>query len=80
MPRYLVESYATPRQAAEVELALRGLAEQGSVVRHVRSTFVPQDEICFHFVEAPSLQAVHDALLQAAIAYDRIVEGIESVR
>ena len=79
MPGYVIEAYATPLQAEDVELALSQLAE-GTSVRHVRTTYMPQDESCFHFVEAPSLRAVRDVLDRAGISYDRIVEGIELQR
>ena len=46
-------------------------------MRHVRATVVPEDETCFHVVEAPSREAVADALRRAAIAYERVVEAFE---
>jgi len=43
----------------------------------VRSTFLPEDEVCLHVFEAPSLQAAGEVSRRAAIAYDRIVEAVE---
>jgi hypothetical protein len=71
MPSYLVERYL-PAGAADVELHMRSPA-----VRFVSTTFVPEDETCFHIVEAPSREAVREALRRAAIAYERIVEAVE---
>ncbi|TMK33123.1 MAG: DUF4242 domain-containing protein [Actinobacteria bacterium] len=56
-------------------MRLTALAATG--VRHLRVTFVPEDETCFHVIEGPSREAVHEALTRAAIAYERIVEAIE---
>jgi hypothetical protein len=77
VPSYLVETYAPLGRADEVEAALARLANGREAVRHLRATFVPEDETCFHLVEAPSLEAVREALQRAAIPYERIVEAVE---
>jgi hypothetical protein len=55
VPRYLVEAYVPRSQVQEAEAAghrARAAAEQlsreGTAVRHVRTTFLPDDEMCFH--------------------------------
>jgi hypothetical protein len=46
-------------------------------VRHVRTTFLPADEVALHLFEAPSLAALTRAGRLAALHYDRIVEAKE---
>jgi hypothetical protein len=84
MPSYLVESYLARTRADELatatSLARRAAAamrSEGIPVRHVRSTFLAEDEVCFHFFEAPSVEAAGEVSRRAAIAYDRITEAIE---
>jgi hypothetical protein len=77
VPSYLVETYSPLSRAAEVEAAIARLAGSRSAVRHVRATFVPEDEICFHLFEGPSLEAIRETLMRAAICYERIVEAVE---
>jgi Protein of unknown function (DUF4242) len=85
MPSYLVESYLARTRAVALDGATKRANEAaeamrtaGIVVRHVRSTFLPDDEVCLHLFEAESLEAVTEVTRRAAIPYDRIVEAIES--
>ena len=77
MPSYLVERYLPATGAANIDAAVAGINASDGRVRHLRATFVPEDETCFHVVEAPSLEAVREALKRAAITYERIVEAVE---
>lgn len=84
MPSYLVESYHSRRDEAELAPAsarardaAETLSRGGIEVRYVRWTFVPEDEICLHLIEAPSLETVREALALAAISYVRIVEAVD---
>jgi hypothetical protein len=77
MPSYLVEAYTSSGHAAAIEAELGRLANRAAGVRVVRTTIVPQDEVCFHLVEASSLEAVCALFEGAGIAFDRIVEVIE---
>lgn len=83
MPNYLVESYL-PRgredelshaalRAGRVAAALRA---EGRHVRHLRSTFLPADEICVHLFEADSAALVDEASRRAGIPSERIVEAV----
>jgi hypothetical protein len=76
VPNYLVERYLPAVRAADVEVAIAALAATGGI-RHIRATFVPEDETCFHVIEASSREAVRDALTRAAITFERIVEAVE---
>ena len=81
---YLAESYLPRIRRAELrdaarraQLAAEALAEEGVRVRHVRTSFLPDDEVCLHVFEAPSAEAVCETMRRAALAVDRIVETVE---
>ena len=82
MPNYLVESYA-PRSGApldeaiaRVRLAAKQIAAAGAELHHVRSTFVPEDEICFHVFEAESAAVVDEVGRRAGLPFERVVEAM----
>jgi len=84
MPSYLVESYLARGRAGEVrELARRAreaadaLACSGKDVTYLRSSFVPEDEVCLHWFAASSAEVVDEVAQRAALGCDRIVEAIE---
>jgi len=84
MKTYLVECYlprARSTELAEIAARLATLDGTGRVavmVRYLRSTYVPADEICFHQFEADSIEAVRDIARLASLPFDRIVEAEES--
>jgi hypothetical protein len=71
---FLIESY-TPAatQLTDTQARLRDAAA-GTAVRYVRSIFVPDDEICFHLVYAPSVASADVLLRAAGIVAQRIME------
>jgi Nickel responsive protein SCO4226-like len=82
---YLAESHL-PRirrselqdSASRARVAAEELASEGWWhVRHLHTTFVPEDEMCLHVFEASSIEAVNEAMRRAALAADRIVEAVE---
>ena len=80
MTSYLLEVYTPATAALEpIETAARraaaAMSASGTPVRYVRSIFVPLDEICFHLLEAPSAEAVHEITARAGIVAQRIVEA-----
>ena len=82
MPNYLVESYA-PRSGAgldesiaRVRLAAKEIAAEGVGLRHVRSTFVPEDEICFHVFEAESVAVIDEVGRRAGLPFERVAEAM----
>lgn len=84
MAHYLVEAYTSKRSREDlgslVARALRasaGMRRDGIDVRYVLPIFVPEDEICFHLFEAPSVEAVSEASRRAELVYERIVETAE---
>src|SRR5688500_2219426 len=46
-------------------------------LRHLRSIYLREDELCFSVFEAPSLAAVHRANQRAGMPYERITEAID---
>ncbi len=83
MPSYLVERYL-PGITSEQLMAAAGRArdttaqmtKEGTQIRYLRSTFIPQDETCFCQFDGPSVEAVKTANDRAQIPFDRIVEAI----
>ncbi|MGZ5403071.1 MAG: methyltransferase domain-containing protein [Nocardioides sp.] len=79
MPEFLVELYVAhdDRRTAQhhAECAGRATAEltrEGQPLRCVRSIVVPQDETCFLLYEAPSAEAVAEALRRAGLRHEHI--------
>ncbi len=84
MESFLVESYLPGKRATEARAAgLRAHAAaeavtgEGRPVRYVRTTFLPEDETCFHVFEALSLEAVHEVGRRARLKPLRVVAAVE---
>ena len=84
MPSYLVETYVPQSQADEIRITARraraiakALSRGGTPVRYVRTTFLPEDETCFHVFEAASEDAVGEVCRRAGIGSARIVPAVE---
>jgi hypothetical protein len=81
MRTFLVETYLSRGNAGgfdETVARLRAAAAGG--VRYLRSTFVPEDETCFHVLEGPSMQAIAVVSERAELSPIRIVEAQEELR
>lgn len=81
----MVECYLPRTRSTEMEemasrLSTRhhGSRHAPQVARYLRSTYVPEDELCFHLFEAESVDAVREASLRVSLAFDRIVEVTEN--
>jgi hypothetical protein len=81
MPYYLVELYLSGAAAGEPEhsaararAGVRQLARKGIHIRYLSSIFVPDDEICFHLIEAPSVEVVREASEQTQVPVARVSE------
>ena len=84
MASFLLETYSShpaPTELAVLTGRARAAAEagvrEGIEIRHVRSFFAPDDDICFHIFEAPSAEAVARASELANLDHERITEVIE---
>ena len=85
MPSYLVESFV-PRSSLDTALEAGGrlraacdeLRRKGSSARYVRTTFVPEDETCFHLIEADSAEVAAELCRRASICRVRIVVANEA--
>ena len=83
MPSYLVETFlargdgddcvARWRRAAS---AAEGLTSEGTRVRFDHTIYVPEDEICFFVVDAPSSKDAVRAAERAELEPFRVVEAI----
>ena len=83
MPSYLIESYLPRSRTSELPAvvdrlrrATESLTAEGAPVRHVRSTFLPGDELCLHLFEAESAATVGEASRRAAIDPARVVQAL----
>jgi hypothetical protein len=83
MPSYLVEGYLPRSRSGELSeliarlrTAAEALTAEGVRVRHVRSSFLPADELFMHLMEAESAEAAGEATRRAGIAPERIAEAV----
>lgn len=79
---YVIETYLSRTRHGELDAATSRLraavaaaAPIEGPVRHVRSFFVPEDEMCVHVVEAPSIETTREISRRAGLAPERIVEA-----
>ncbi len=82
MPEFVLEVYVARTDVEAVEEGTRraragadSLSSEGSVVRFVRSLFVPVDETCFYVYEADAAGTVHEAARRAGLPVERVVEA-----
>jgi hypothetical protein len=83
MPSYLIESYLPRSRSSELpavvsrlQRATETLTAEGTHVRHLRSTFLPTDEVCLHLLEAESAATVSEASRRAAIEPARVIQAL----
>jgi predicted TIM-barrel fold metal-dependent hydrolase len=79
MPSYLIEGYLSRSRtdelyaaAARLRRAAEALSAEGVQVRHVRSSFLPADELFLHVLEAESAEAAGAATKRAGISPERM--------
>ena len=85
MPSYCLELYVPRRSNAQIEKAAddarraaEALSTEGVPIRYVRTTYLDEDETCFHLFEAESAQEVAAAAHWAGLAGGRITPAIEA--
>jgi hypothetical protein len=77
MPRYLAESYLGHRGDLRDQVRRADAAARALGIRRLRTSFMPDDELCLHWFDAPSPAVVGEVGRRARIGFDRIVEAVE---
>jgi len=78
MPRsHAQEARAAGRRA---RAAAEELSREGVSIQYLRTTFMPDDETCFHLFEAASAEAVEEASTRAELGRARVVPAIDASR
>jgi hypothetical protein len=79
---FLAEAYTARSNAVELEAAAEraaaaaaALSRTGRAIRYVRTVFVSDDEMSFHFFEAEAVEDVTETVRRARIECERIVEA-----
>ena len=82
MATFVIESYMSrtgtgelDAAAARLRAAIDDMPESAGRVRYLRSMFVPDDEMCFYVIEAPSQEVAVDAARRAGLTPDRVVKA-----
>jgi len=81
MARYLAEVY-TPNRGDAVARTRADAATlaRSRGVRYVRAILVPEDETCFHVLDAASADVVDGAAREGSVGVERIAEAVEVSR
>jgi hypothetical protein len=84
VPSYIAESYLSRTRRGELSSlqarardAAQALADTGQEVAYVRSAFVPEDEVCLHWIIAPSPVTVGELGRLGKLEFDRVIEELE---
>ena len=84
MPYYLIEVYIPRARAHEadstgrrIRAAIDALHGEDVEIRFVRTMLLPEEETCFHVVDAPSSAAVENIGKHAGLSNIRVVSAIE---
>ncbi len=81
MARYLAEVYTPNRgdAVARTQADAATLARSRGV-RYVRAILVPEDETCFHVLDAASAEIVDGAARAGSVRVERIAKAVEVPR
>lgn len=71
-----VDGCAAACRARAARQASEQLSLEGTLVRYVRSIFIPEDETCLHLYQAESVEAVRTAASRASLRLERVTEAI----
>jgi hypothetical protein len=81
MARYLVEVYMPNRGDAVARThADAATLARSRGVRYVRAILIPEDETCFHVLDAASADIVDGAAREGSVRVERIAEAVEVSR
>jgi hypothetical protein len=64
--------------AESLRVASEAIAAEGSALRYLHSTLVPEDEAAFCVFEAASRSLVEQAYARAGVRFERILDAVES--
>ena len=85
MHGYVVEVYLPRSRARDarvtarrVRAAAEELAADGLPIHYLRTTFLPEDETCFHFFDASSAASVAELCRRLDLGEVRIVGAVEA--
>ena len=73
LPGVTMDQLASAQKKA-IQIGL-DLTAEGHDVRYIRSTFIPGEQKCMCFFEAPNLEMVREANERAEIPFTRIVSA-----
>jgi len=76
MPMFVVERYLPALNEAGVR-AQAGREAKLPGVRHVRTMYLCEDELCFSLFEAPSIAVLRTANERSGLVFERITEAID---
>lgn len=78
MPSFIIETYVTRLTTSGLDDLVERLtqAATGTSVDHVRSYFVPEDDMCMHVLRGPSIAAVQEIAASAGLETERIVQSV----
>ena len=77
MPTFIVESYGVDSVVADQRERAEVTAELGEGISYIRTMIIPVDQTLLHLFEAPSSDALGEAVAVAALDCERIVEVVE---
>ena len=85
MPSYLLELYVQrgsdvriEKAADDARRAAEALSTDGVPIRYVRTTYLDEDETCFHLFDAESADEVAAAARRAGLVGGRITPAVEA--
>ena len=78
MPTFIVESYAAGGIVSDQQRRAELVTAMATGIRYVRTTIMPGDQTLLHLFEATSSDVLREAVLDAALECDRIVEVFET--
>ena len=78
MPSFILETYVPRLSAGGLDAVVLRVREAaaGTTVGHIRSYFVPEDDMCMHVFDGPSLAAVQVIADTAGLETERIVQSV----
>lgn len=78
MPSFIIETYVARLTPSGLDGLVQRLrrAAVGTSVDHLRSYFVPEDEMCMHVLAGPSVAAIQEIADTAGLEIERIVQSV----